>query len=206
LSHNTLLHRIVRPLVRPLARTSVTPNHLTALRLVGGMGAAALFAAGETWWLLAAVVFVLSALLDRADGELARQTGRMSRFGHRFDLLADYGSHVALFVGIGIGLRHGALGSWSLLLGLIAGLAIISIFALVARIERIAGSAAAAFPTAAGFDPDDAILVIAPAALFGAMQPLLIAAAIGAPLFLAWSCWRFRDYLPGPTSARKAGS
>ena len=110
-----------------------------------------------------------------------------------------------MFVGIGLGLSHGVLGRWSLLLGLVAGLAIISIFALVARVERIGGTGAAAFPTGAGFDPDDAILVVAPAALFDAMLPLLVAAAIGAPAFLGWTYWRFREYLTGPAAVRKLG-
>ena len=36
MSHHTWLHRIVRPAVRPLVGTAVTPNHLTALRLITG--------------------------------------------------------------------------------------------------------------------------------------------------------------------------
>jgi len=205
-SHNTILHRVVRPLVRQLSRTPVTPNHITSVRLVSGFGAAALFAAGEAWWLLGTVVFLISMLLDRADGELARQTGQMSRFGHKFDLLSDYASLVAVFVGIGFGVRDGWLGPWSIGLGIVAGLAIISMFALVARVERIGGAAAAAFTPAAGFDPDDAMLIVVPAALLGAMLPLLVAAAIGAPLFLAWSCWRFRRYLPGQTNLKGFGA
>ena len=40
MSHNTWIHRGVRILVRPLAKTPVTPNQITTLRLLTGIGAA----------------------------------------------------------------------------------------------------------------------------------------------------------------------
>jgi archaetidylinositol phosphate synthase len=204
-SHNTILHRIVRPMVRPLVGTFVTPNLLTSLRMVSGIAAASLFALGEEAWTAAGVVFLLSALLDRADGELARMANLRSPFGHRFDLISDYSSHVLVFIGIGIGLRHDILGHWAILLGLVAGFAIIGIFALVAHVEKVAGTAAAAFPTTGDFDPDDAMLIVAVAAFLDFPLALLVAASIGAPLFLAFSCWRFREYLPIAASVRKPG-
>jgi archaetidylinositol phosphate synthase len=205
-SHNTVIHRVARPLVRPLVGTFVRPNHLTTLRLVSGLGAAALFAAGEAWWAWGGVVFLVSAVLDRADGELARQGKLSSPSGHRYDLLADCLCNVAVFLGIGVGVSGGALGLWSIPLGLVAGLAVVSTFAVMTRVERIGGQGAAAFPTTGSFDPDDAILVLAPGAFFDALLPLLVAAAVGAPLFLAWACWRFRDYLFPAALPRKAGS
>jgi phosphatidylglycerophosphate synthase len=192
-------------MVRPLVGTFVTPNLLTSLRMVSGIAAASLFALGEEAWNAAGVVFLLSALLDRADGELARMANLRSPFGHRFDLISDYSSHVLVFIGIGIGLRHDVLGHWAILLGLVAGFAIIGIFALVAHVEKVAGTAAAAFPTTGDVDPDDAMLIVAVAAFLGFPLALLIAASIGAPLFLAFSCWRFREYLPIAASVRKPG-
>jgi phosphatidylglycerophosphate synthase len=47
-------------------------------------------------------VFLLSALLDRADGELARQTRRVSQHGDRYNLLADWGAGAITFVGLGV--------------------------------------------------------------------------------------------------------
>ncbi|MEQ9327385.1 MAG: CDP-alcohol phosphatidyltransferase family protein, partial [Rhodospirillales bacterium] len=71
MSHNTYIHRAVRVLVRPLARTPVTPNQITTLRLAGGIGACALFASGPDQHLMAgAWLFLFSMVLDRADGEL----------------------------------------------------------------------------------------------------------------------------------------
>ena len=108
MSHNTWLHRIVRPPVGLLARTPVTPNHLTAGRLITGLTAAGCFAIATPALVYAgAVCFVVSMLLDRADGELARQTGAFSAFGHRFDLITDALSNSLVFVGIGLGAREG---------------------------------------------------------------------------------------------------
>jgi phosphatidylglycerophosphate synthase len=76
------------PAVRAIAPSSVTPNHITSLRLLTAVSAALAFAAGgATWPAVGGVIFLLSMLLDRADGELARQTGRSSPAGHRYDVL-----------------------------------------------------------------------------------------------------------------------
>jgi hypothetical protein len=44
----------------------------------------------------------VSFLLDRADGELARQTGKCSAVGHRFDLCSDYAANATIFLGLGL--------------------------------------------------------------------------------------------------------
>ncbi|MBT3307179.1 MAG: CDP-alcohol phosphatidyltransferase family protein, partial [Alphaproteobacteria bacterium] len=50
MSHNTWIHRAVRiGLVKPLAKTPVTPNQLTTLRLAVGITAAAFMAVGPEW-------------------------------------------------------------------------------------------------------------------------------------------------------------
>jgi archaetidylinositol phosphate synthase len=210
MSHNTWVHAAVRPLVRPLVRTRLSPNHLTGLRLLTAMLAAALLGTGDpdmTGWACAA--FVISFLLDRADGQLARMAGKQTLSGHRFDLVADYASHVLVFAGLGIGLRDGALGSLAAILGIVAGTAIVAIFALVSRIEQIDGAGAAAFPTGAGFDADDAIVIVPVAVWLEMDAEILVAAAIGAPAFLAFTCFRFRRYLRyvvRPTVERRRAS
>jgi archaetidylinositol phosphate synthase len=69
MSHNPWTHRIVPPIVRPLIGTGVTPNHLTTLRLLTGVATALRMARGDRFWSdLASAVFLLSFLLDRADG------------------------------------------------------------------------------------------------------------------------------------------
>lgn len=193
MSHNTWVHMIVRPIVRPLANSPVTPNHLTAMRLATAVASSLMLAIGDRYWSNAAgLVFLISFFLDRADGELARQSGKSTPWGHRFDLISDNLANILIFVGMGIGMRGSALGPRAIVLGLAAGFAIIGIFWLVNRIERFKGAGAAAFPTTAGFDPDDAMLVVPVALWLNAEQGILIAAAVGAPAFFLWTWWRFR--------------
>ena len=196
ISHNTLMHRGVRVLVKPLVVTPVTPNHLTTLRLVTGLGAAGAFAVGASpWQYYGAAAFVLSVLLDRADGELARLGGKMSPSGHVYDLVADAVSDILVFVGIGIGLRDSILGLWAVPMDIAGGGSVAIIFWLIMRIEERAGARAAELGGVAGFDPDDAILVVPVAMAAGGAVPLLIAATVGAPAFALYFSWRFRRIL-----------
>jgi phosphatidylglycerophosphate synthase len=174
--------------MRPFVRTRLTPNHVTTLRLATAIVAAVAFALGTRDSLvLGGCFFVISAFLDRADGELARLSGKTSSAGHRYDLAADVASNVLNFGAIGVGLSHGALGSTALGLGAIAAFAIGAIYWLVDQLESIGES----FGGTAGFDPDDALFVVGPAAWFGALKPLLYAAAASASLFLIIVAWMY---------------
>ena len=207
MSHNTLMHRLVRPAIRPLARASVTPNQVTTMRLVAGLAAAAAFALGDSSWpYWGAGLFVLSMFLDRMDGELARATGKSTPWGHRYDLISDGAVNALAFVGLGVGLRDGGLGAWAIALGLVAGGAVAAVIALVARVEDREGARAAELRGVPGFDPDDAMLVVPLAVVLDGGAPLLVAAGIGAPLFAAamFRRWlpRLREGARGATSGR----
>ena len=196
ISHNTWIHRIVGVGVRPLANTPVTPNQVTTLRLVTGLAAAASFAVGENQWdYIGSSLFAVSVLLDRADGILARISGKTSRSGHLYDLISDGLCTSAVFVGIGYGIRESALGAWGVPLGIVAGLAVAAILWLVLRAEGQEGERAAELKGAAGFDPDDAILLVPVFILFDAHVPLIVAAAIGASCFALYFFWKFRRHL-----------
>jgi archaetidylinositol phosphate synthase len=199
MSHNTWIHRGVRILIRPLVQTPITPNLLTSLRLLGGVGAAGAFAVGTfEWQRIGAIIFLVSMVLDRADGELARLSGKTSLSGHLYDLVSDALSNGLAFVGLGIGYIGTTLGLWAVGLGLLAGGAIATILLMVMRAEGSSGSRSAELKGAAGFDPDDAIVVVPIAVFLGGGKVLLIAAAVGAPLFACFFFWRFRDtFRPG---------
>lgn len=203
ISHNTYIHRIVRVGVRPLVNTPVTPNQITAVRLVGGIVAAVAFAVGEPSWINAgAAIFVVSMFLDRADGELARLSGKTSAWGHKFDLISDSLANIFAFIGIGIGLRGGELGPWAPALGLIAGAAVAIVLWFVMRMENTDGERAGEVSGFAGFDPDDAMLVVPVVMVLGGGVPLLIAAAVGASAFALLFYILFRRSLKARSAAR----
>ena len=193
-------------MIRVVARTRVTPNHLTTARLATALASAILIGAGDQRWFgVAAVLFLVSFLLDRADGELVRQTGKFSVTGHGFDLCSDYAANVTIFLALGFGLRS-ELGDGAVVLGAIGGLSIVAIFALVDRIERVEGPGATIFPSFAYCDPDDAMVIVPILIWCGAETFVLTAVAIAAPSFFAWTCWRLRRQLPRDAMLRSGRS
>jgi len=195
-SHNTWGHRFVRFGVRPLVHTTVAPNHLTTLRLLTGLSASAILAVGTPTALAwGAGVFVLSMLLDRADGELARLSGKRSAFGHKYDLVADGLCNALVFVGLGIGLSGGSLAWRAIPMGVLAGLAVAAILFLVLHLEALQGERAAELGGVAGFDPDDGILAVPILIWLELAEELLAVAAVGAPvsaMFFYWKLLRIR--------------
>lgn len=193
MSHNTWIHRIARvAVVRPLMNTGIAPNHLTTGRLLLGVGGAGLIAWGSGPWAhMGAAVFLISMILDRADGDFARVTGQTSSGGHIYDLVADMLSNAALFVGLGIGESDGPLGPWAIAIGVAAGVSVAVSFAIVVSVEREGGERAAELPPLAGFDADDAMLLVPLGIWLGWSGPVLIAAGIGAPLFALFFVVRF---------------
>ncbi|MFQ5659858.1 MAG: CDP-alcohol phosphatidyltransferase family protein [Gammaproteobacteria bacterium] len=184
--------RIAEALVRPLSYTRVTPNHITGLSLVLGVTAGILFASGKgTLANLAAGLFMLSALVDHADGELARMTRQSTRFGHYFDFIVDFINYIALFTGIGLGLRHGMLGNSAVFMSLLICLSVSTIFTLRLLREH-AHRNIHAQPGFAGFEIQDVTYLIGPLTWLGGLQPFFIAASIGTPLYTGWMLLQHR--------------
>ena len=140
-------------------------------------------------------VFVVSMLLDRADGILARLSDKTSPGGHKFDLVADSLSNSLAFIGIGIGLHQSSLGELVIPLGIVAGISITAVLWLVMRAEEQEGSRVAELEGTVGFDPDDAMLALPVAVLLGWGTELIVAAAFGAPLFAVYFFFKFRRFL-----------
>ncbi len=102
--------------------TWVRPNHLTTLRLLSGLAACACFAFGTRGGMVwGGGLWLVSAFLDRADGELARLGKLSSPGGHLYDYYTDNLVNALFFAAIGVGLRHGWLGHWSIPLGIVSG-------------------------------------------------------------------------------------
>lgn len=168
-------------LVRRFIDTPVIPNHFTLLRLVVGLGGAFAFASG-TWPNAAAWLVVLSNFLDHTDGELARLSGKGTRFGHYFDLAADAIVTVTMFVGIGLGLARSVADNAPIVMGCIAGAAVALIFQLRCRIEARHGKAATRQARWGGFEAEDILYLLPLVTYCGGLSWFLYAAAIGAPI------------------------
>ena len=193
MSHNTWIHRFVRVGVRPLAKTPVTPNQITTLRVGVGLAAAAALAEGSDLWRhWGAGIFLASMLLDRADGELARLSGKTSPWGHKYDLFSDAFCNALAFLCLGIGLRDSVFGAWAYPMGLAAGAAVSLILWLVLKLEDQAGPRAGELSLARGFDPDDGMLAVPLLIWLGLAEGLLAAAAFGAPAFAVFMFLKFR--------------
>jgi len=174
----------VRVAVRPLAATPVTPNQITTVRLAVGLAAGLALGQGEeTWRHIGAGLFLLGMLLDRADGELARQSGKTSPWGHSYDLVSDAVCNAVAFFGLGFGLTSGSYGDLAPFMGLAAGLAIAGVLWLVMKMEERHGARAGEIGGFAGFDPDDALLALPLLIWLGLSEGLLAAASLGAPAF-----------------------
>jgi phosphatidylglycerophosphate synthase len=187
--------RLARVLVRPLRHSRVTPNGITTLALILGLLSAWLYAHGGSAAHLGGVLFILSCLFDHADGELARMTGRTSTFGHYYDLIADALVLTALFVGIGAGLSGGEAGERTLHLGVLAGGATGLIVLLRLELERRAGRSATRQPNLLGFELQDLTYLVGPVTWLGGLEPFLILAAIGAPLYALLVLWTLGRHL-----------
>jgi hypothetical protein len=93
-----------RPLAYILARaaypTPVSPNMITLGSIVLGVSAGACMLAGFRWHMQAAALGIfLSAVLDCADGQLARLRGTSSAFGRMLDGAADLVVSTAVVAG-----------------------------------------------------------------------------------------------------------
>ncbi len=178
-------HKIARVCILPLVNTPVTPNHLTILRLITGLAACSAFAMGtQEWNLWGGILWLISAFLDRADGELARVSGKTSEWGHKFDYFCDVSVTALFFVGVGIGLRESSLGHWTIIMGLSASAGVVAAEILAEIIDQAQkDTGEKAYSGFAGFDFDDVLYLFAPIVWLNWHFLFLVGASVGAPVF-----------------------
>lgn len=123
-----LIHPLSRRLVTLLIPTGITPNAVSVFGVVAAGAAAAAYAAtpfGLVAWPIGALVgFALHLgwhVLDGADGDLARRTGRSSPSGEIVDGICDYLAHFVVYLVFAI-LLFPEIGHWAWPLALAAGL------------------------------------------------------------------------------------
>jgi len=109
-------------IVRAVYRTRITPNQLTGLSFLVGLGGAFFFFQGRTrLFIVAGILTQLASIIDCADGMLARVRGQESRFGAYLDLIFDRITEFFVITGSAYGFFR-ATGRISVfIVGLVAG-------------------------------------------------------------------------------------
>lgn len=90
--------RIIDAMVRWLAYGGVHPNVLTVIGVLISISCGLLFGIGEFFW--AGIVLILANLFDMLDGNVARVTNNVTKFGGFFDSSLDRVSDMIAFIGI----------------------------------------------------------------------------------------------------------
>lgn len=190
---DTWTHKLARVVVRPLVGTGVRPNHITTLRVLTGLAACLAVALGSpSGRLWGGTLWLVSAFLDRADGELARIGDMKSRAGHLYDYYSDALINSLVFAAAGIGARHEWLGSWATPLGLVAAAAMLACWVVGERYQELEGSGAKAYEGRWGFDPDDGLYLVAPLTWLGAMSFVVVGASLVATVMAIVIAVRYR--------------
>ena len=96
--------RISTRLSGRLARGGVSPNAATFVALLLGVAASAAYAA-QVWW-AGGLLMQLASVFAGVDGEIARRTGKATRYGDFFDTITDRLVEYAGFVAIAVGLAQ----------------------------------------------------------------------------------------------------
>lgn len=90
--------RIINSMVRGLASAGVSPNILTTVGVSINVLCGVLFGMGEFFW--AGIVLIVANLFDMLDGNVARLTGNVTKFGGFLDSSLDRLSDMVAFLGI----------------------------------------------------------------------------------------------------------
>ena len=90
--------RIINGMVRGLASLGVPPNILTIIGVAINIFCGVLFAFGNFFG--AGIVLIVANLFDMLDGNVARMTGRVTRYGGFLDSTLDRMSDMGAFLGV----------------------------------------------------------------------------------------------------------
>ncbi len=85
-------------MVRVIASFGVHPNILTTIGVMINVGCGVLFGMGYFFW--AGIVLIVANLFDMLDGNVARLSGNVTRFGGFLDSSLDRVSDMVCFLGI----------------------------------------------------------------------------------------------------------
>lgn len=165
---------------RTLARSGVTPNMVSGVGLVAGVGAGLLLgltaplpAASKVFWIVAAVLILARGLANMFDGMVAVEEGRATPTGILWNELPDRISDVAILVGAGYGLGGSFVAGW-----------LTACLAMFVSYVRTLGTVAGATPDFSG--------------PFAKQQRMFSVAVLAALLAITPTSWHF-EWGPGAT-------
>jgi len=123
-TNRLFIHPASRFFVRFFAKLDLHPNVVSIIGMtLGGLAGWAYYHSAD--WRMSVVGLVLMIgwhVMDGADGQLARLTGKTSEIGKVLDGLCDHTAFLAVYIGIGMAIG-GESGSWIWLLAVPAGIA-----------------------------------------------------------------------------------
>lgn len=200
LSNDSFMDRLItrsvsRQLTRLFLATPLSPNQITALSLVLGLGSAWFFyQGGYAMGLAGSSLLLLSAWIDCTDGEVARLKFMESKLGSQLDLLSDNLVHIAVFFCIGMGLFRVSGEKVYLLLGCLAVLGSLVSFYLLktsiveskSRAKTTTANDSISKNTADSLANRDFIYFILAMAIIGKLEIFIALAGVGANVFAGY--------------------
>jgi 1L-myo-inositol 1-phosphate cytidylyltransferase / CDP-L-myo-inositol myo-inositolphosphotransferase len=185
---------------RLLAPTRITPSQITLLSIGIGLWGALLFLSPlRSWQTIGGLLLLLHSIVDGCDGELARLKFQESKFGGVLDFWGDNIVHVAVFGCMALGWSMAAGTAWPLWLGAAAVVSTLGMAGLVYLRQLRGKNGSGPLFTSVSSATDDRLTGIVDAAsrrdfiylvpifaLLGKSSWILIAAAVGAPIFLVF--------------------
>src|SRR6266567_2349134 len=90
--------RLINAMVRWMAHGHINPNILKVIGVALNVGCGLAFGFGRFFW--AGIALIIANLFDMLDGQVARLSGRVTRFGGFLDSSLDRLSDMVVFVGL----------------------------------------------------------------------------------------------------------
>lgn len=114
LANRLWVHPASRALVDRLVLTKVTPNQISFASVAGAMAASVCFVSLPPLWgaTMGGAALFLWHVLDGADGDLARRTGRATASGELVDGICDHTSQALIYVSLAMVLQR-SMGWWA---------------------------------------------------------------------------------------------
>jgi len=198
---------LLATIVRWLALSRINPNVLTFMGLVVNTWAAVLFGSANAdnqrrLFFYAGLVIIGSGFFDLVDGEVARATNRVTRFGAFFDSVVDRYSDASQFLGLLVFYARSDRSFYVVLTAFVMISAIMVSYTR-ARAESLIGSCRVGFMER----PERLVLVIL-GALFNRMAPVLWIIAVLSTITvihrMRYTWTRTQDTPPGTAKAGHA--